>query len=124
MRRQVRRQLTAPFLGRDFFEAQGPAEHLSDGGYLFALGERFGPGHQVIRTGARAIAQGANRDSRDISFVDRRRGRKRIRPSHYIAGQDLSGPPVPRIRGEHTRTEERPGQSRCLDSPLDFGVQR
>jgi hypothetical protein len=70
------------------------------------------------------LAQDADRDRCDITFVDRRCDGTRVGPAHDIACTDLWGPPDPGICSERGGPQEGLADVRHLNQALNLGVQR
>ena len=67
---------------------------------LLPLSQGLRAGAAVFRSGVYLLAQGADRDRRDITFVDGRCDGPRLRPAQDIARTHLWRPPDPGIGSE------------------------
>jgi ribosomal protein L37E len=60
------------------------------------------------------------RNGSDVALIDRCRFDRRVWPANDVAISDLLSPPIPGVRREHPRPENRCRESGCGKKSLDF----
>ena len=117
------RRLGPELVGRQLLESERAPDRVTDRAYLRGLAQRLGAGEDVVAIRVPVVEQHARGHRRDIALVDRGRLGGAVRPTHHVAARDLRPPPVPRVRREHPRPQDRHIETCLREQAFDLDMK-